>query len=192
MSQANVKRALLDANVLYSNFTRDLLLSLFAARLYEAKWTDQINDEWVRHLLKNRSDLDQAKIHRTVEKMNRIKPNPLVKNFEHLIKSIELPDANDCHVLAAAIASRSQKILTWNLKDFPARFLNEFGIEAENPDRFIAALIRENPESVVTSFRKMRERYQKPRLEIDSFFTMLERNKMKETYCELERYRSQL
>ena len=41
----NKDRALLDANVLYAYFLRDLLLSLFAAGCYEAKWTDRINAE---------------------------------------------------------------------------------------------------------------------------------------------------
>ena len=49
------QRAVLDANVLYGGFLRDLLLSVFAAGLYEAKWTEEITAEWVRHLLKNRS-----------------------------------------------------------------------------------------------------------------------------------------
>ncbi len=38
-------RAVLDANVLYGDFVRDLFLSLFAAGLYEAKWTDMITAE---------------------------------------------------------------------------------------------------------------------------------------------------
>ncbi len=38
-------RAVLDANVLYGNLCRDLLISLFAAGVYEAKWTDKITEE---------------------------------------------------------------------------------------------------------------------------------------------------
>ncbi|ESQ14541.1 MAG: CHAP domain-containing protein [Thiohalocapsa sp. PB-PSB1] len=36
------ERVLLNANVLYSYFLRDLLLSLFAVGHYEAKWTNRI------------------------------------------------------------------------------------------------------------------------------------------------------
>lgn len=187
-----VQRVLLDANVLYGNFTRDLLLSLFAAKMYEAKWTDQINDEWMRHLLENRPQTDPAKLERTRQLMNSIKPNPLVQGYEELIETLDLPDADDRHVLAAAIASRSQKILTWNLKDFPARFLNEFGIEAENPDRFIAALIEDDPEGVVAVFKSMREGYDRPRMNIDEFFEMLNRNNMMETYHAIQRYKDEL
>jgi len=50
---------------------------------------------------------------------------------------IELPDPNDVHVLAAAIAGHADCIVTSNLKDFPSSILMEFGIEAVDPDTFI-------------------------------------------------------
>lgn len=181
-------KVLLDANVLYSNFTRDLLLSLFAARLYEAKWTDEINDEWVRHLLANRTNVRPDSLQRTIELMNGIRPNPLVGDYKHIIEKLELPDKDDRHVLAAAIAGGCKKILTWNLKDFPERFLNEFGIAAENPDRFMAALVIDNPQAVVDVFRATRLRQKKPPIEIDGFFDMLQRNNLTKTCAELMRY----
>lgn len=186
------EKILLDANVLYSNFIRDLLLSLFAARLYDAKWTDEINDEWVRHLLKNRTDIDPQRIKRTLELMNGLTPSPLVANYRHLIEQITLPDKDDRHVLAAAIACGAKKILTWNLRDFPARFLNEFGISSENPDRFISALIIAKPQKVVEVFRAARLRQKRPKMEVDHFFAALQQNKLSLTSAQLERFRADL
>ena len=71
-------RAVLDANVLYDSFLRDLLLSLFSVGLYEAKWTEKIIEEWVGHLLENRVDISPAANARTVRLMNEIKPTALV------------------------------------------------------------------------------------------------------------------
>lgn len=45
--------AILDANVLYPNLLRDLMLSLAAAGLYHARWSAQINEEWSRNLVAN-------------------------------------------------------------------------------------------------------------------------------------------
>ncbi|NOZ52417.1 MAG: PIN domain-containing protein [Gammaproteobacteria bacterium] len=119
-------RAVLDANVLYSYFMRDLLLSLFANKLYEAKWTDRINGEWVEHLLENKPNLERDNIERTVQLMNKISPSPIIEleDYEGLIETLDLPDKNDRHVLAAAIASKASNIVTWNLKDFPNRLLS--------------------------------------------------------------------
>lgn len=185
-------RVVVDANVLYNAFVRDLLLSLFAARLYEAKWTDQINDEWIRNLLLNRTNTSPGAIDRTVRKMNGIKPCPLVRGYEHLIETLTLPDKDDRHVLAAAIASRSRGILTWNLKDFPERFLAPLGIEAECPDRFIASLIREDAPRVVQACREMRLRMQRPPIAVDKFLAMLIDSRLNATHGLLRCFRDQL
>jgi hypothetical protein len=124
--------------------------------------------------------------------MNAIRPNPLVDNYKHLITSVELPDPGDRHVLAAAIACGARKVLTWNLKDFPARFLSQFGIAADNPDQFIAALIHALPEKVVAVFKGVRQRQRRPKLDIAEFLHMSRRNRLDETCAALGRFRDQL
>jgi hypothetical protein len=52
--------AVLDANVLYPNLLRDLMLSLAVAGLYHARWTHRINDEWSLNLLADRPDIGHA------------------------------------------------------------------------------------------------------------------------------------
>ena len=49
---------LYDANVLYPNSLRDLLIRVAQAGLVQAKWTEQILDETFRNLKENRPDLD--------------------------------------------------------------------------------------------------------------------------------------
>jgi hypothetical protein len=49
----------------------------------------------------------------------------------------KLPDANDWHVLAAAIKAGAQVVVTRNLKDFPASDLQSWGVEAKSPDDFV-------------------------------------------------------
>jgi hypothetical protein len=50
--------AILDANVLYPNLLRDILLSLAASGLYHARWSAEINSEWTRNLGLNRPDIE--------------------------------------------------------------------------------------------------------------------------------------
>ncbi len=102
--------AVLDANVLYGSFIRDVMLSLFAAEMYEARWTEQITQEWVRHLTANIPEITPKRVARTVNAMNRISPNALVSNYEKYIGNITIPDVDDRHVVAAAIACSAQKI----------------------------------------------------------------------------------
>jgi spore maturation protein SpmA len=46
--------AVLDANVLYLDLLRDILMSLAMAVLYSAKWSEHIHQEWMSNLKANR------------------------------------------------------------------------------------------------------------------------------------------
>ena len=48
---------------------------------------------------------------------------------------------DDRHVLASALRSGAQVIVTYNLKDFPADVLKSFGIEPQSPDEFVLNLL---------------------------------------------------
>lgn len=153
MIQALRLTALLDACVLYPAPVRDLLLHLADAGLYMPKWTDRIHDEWTRNLLLNRPDLTAGQLQRTAEAMNGTFPDATVQQYEALIRSIDLPDPDDRHVVAAAIRSQSQVIVTANLKDFPTDYLSQFDIEARHPDEFISNLLELSPVEGLLAFQ---------------------------------------
>ncbi|HHT0436412.1 TPA: hypothetical protein ACT16L_002261 [Klebsiella michiganensis] len=71
--------------------------------LYQPKWTAEIQDEWQRNLLHDRSDLTPEQVKRTDQLMNEAIPDAMVTGYENLIASIELPDLDDRHVVAAAV-----------------------------------------------------------------------------------------
>lgn len=56
------KVVVLDACVLYPAHLRDFLLHLAQQKLYEPKWTDQINDEWVRNVLKKKARFERKQL----------------------------------------------------------------------------------------------------------------------------------
>jgi predicted nucleic acid-binding protein len=132
---------ILDACVLYPAPLRDLLLRLATEGLYRPKWTDKINDEWKRNLLKNRSDLEEESLNHTIDLMNRTFKDAKVTNYNKLIGVLELPDPDDRHVFAAAIRCGADLIVTENLKDFPKEQISEYDIDVQSPDIFIQHLI---------------------------------------------------
>ncbi len=133
--------ALLDACVLYPAPLRDLLIFLVVKDLFRARWSDTIHDEWIRSVLANRPDLKREQLQRTRNLMNTHARDSLVTGFESLIDSLALPDPDDRHVLAAAIHAGADVLVTFNLVDFPASTLANFGVQPIHPDAFLLRLI---------------------------------------------------
>ncbi|WP_069165030.1 PIN domain-containing protein [Nocardia altamirensis] len=126
-----------DANVLYGNALRDLLIRIAMAGLVQAKWTNKILDEALSSLADKRPDIPKEKLVRLRGLMNEAVPDCLVDGYEPLIEGLKLPDPDDRHVLAAAIAVGAQVIVTSNLADFPSDVLSPWNIEAKSPDDFL-------------------------------------------------------
>lgn len=105
--------------------------------------------------------------------MNRAIPDCLVTGYEDLIGGINLPDPDDRHVLAAAIRCGAQIIVTNNLKDFPAEVLNQYGIEALNPDEFIESQFGLRPDIVVKAAKLQRGRLKNPPKNPEEFLEKL-------------------
>ena len=101
---------------------------------FRARWSAQIHDEWKRNLLINRPDLTNAQLDRTSALMDLAIPDGLVTGHEALIAGLTLPDADDCHVLDAAIRCNASVIVTFNERNFPAAALAPYGIKAQHPD----------------------------------------------------------
>jgi predicted nucleic acid-binding protein len=145
--------AVLDACVLYPAPIRDLLLHLASAGLYSPKWTALIHSEWIRNLLRNRSDLTAAQLQRTKEAMDGAFPAAEVTHFEPLLVTLDLPDPDDRHVLAAAIHCQADLIVTANLKDFPVTALLPYDVIAQHPDAFVANLLDLYPQQGLLAYR---------------------------------------
>lgn len=75
---------------------------------------------------------------------------------------LQLPDPDDVHVLAAAIAGHADCIVTANLKDFPEDALTPFGIQVIHPDEFLVAQMDLDSLSVLAAFKEQRARLKNP------------------------------
>ena len=148
---------------------------------FRAKWSEAIHDEWIRNLLESRADLRREQLERTRELMNLHVRDALVENYESLIETLELPDADDRHVLAAAIHAKAEAIITFNLRDFPLEQLEKYGIEAVHPDDFIVSLIEEEAGTVVIALKNQQRTLKNPSQTLKEVLATLENNGLKRT-----------
>lgn len=146
-------KAVLDTNVIFPIVIRDLLFWFAYYELYTPKWSATIFEEWKEVMIRKGVSPEEA--NKRTQIANLAFPDALVNNYEKLIDSLELPDVKDRHVLAAAIKSNANVIVTNNLKDFPEEYLNSFGVKAKSADDFLTDIIDLNPEIAIKAFKEM-------------------------------------
>jgi hypothetical protein len=147
-----------------------------------------VHEEWIKAVLENRTGITREQLERTRDKMNEHAGDCLVTGFEGLIDCIDLPDPEDRYVLAAAIRSGSQVIVTRNLKDFPASKLALYGIEAQHPDEFIMHQIDLDPGAVLAAAKAHRTSLKNPPKNASDYLDGLERQELPQTVSFLRDY----
>ncbi len=176
--------------VLYPAPLRDFLMQLAQTSLIQAKWSNDIHEEWIYNLLKNRKDLRRDILERTRKMMDGAVRDCLVTGYEKLIPDIQLPDKNDRHVLAAAIKSEASTILTFNIKDFPYKSLKIYGIEAKHPDKFLSDLINLESRSMCDVAFTVRNRLKNPPKNVVEYLNILEKQDLMKTVSLLRKFES--
>ncbi|WP_329003358.1 PIN domain-containing protein [Kribbella sp. NBC_00709] len=106
--------------------------------------------------------------------MNKAIRDVLVTGYEPLIDVVDLPDADDRHVLAAAIKAGAQVIVTENAKDFPPAKLASWNVEAQSADDFVLDLIDLNQQAVYAQVQRMADAWRNPPGTVEDVLDSLE------------------
>ncbi|RCS21450.1 PIN domain-containing protein [Phyllobacterium salinisoli] len=170
--------AVYDACVLYPFHLRNVLIQCAFDGLVDARWTDDIHDEWMRNLAANTPALPIERLIATRDRMKAVLPEADVTNYRPLVAELELPDPDDRHVLATAIAGKASVIVTWNLKDFPARHLLPHGVTSQSPDDFLADLHAAFPDALISSVKRARLNLRKTTPSVEAFVDALEQSRL--------------
>src|SRR5690606_30679158 len=75
---------------------------------------------------------------------------------EQLLDCLDLPDKDDRHVLAAALVSKADAIITANLKHFPEEICGALEVEVIHPDTFLVNVIDLDPARAIKALQKQR------------------------------------
>lgn len=173
---------LCDANVIYKNLLRDLLVRLALAGLFSPRWTAQIHEEWIRNLLEHRPDLQRSGLERTRDLMNAALPDAQIAVTGNC--SVILPDPDDLHVLNAALSCQANYLLTFNLNDFPTTLLPE-PLRVIHPDAFLQQLFLQCPNVVMDTLHALRADLKKPPMSAEELLPALLRAEVPEFAAQL-------
>ena len=179
--------AFLDASVLYPVSLRNLLMRLTLNGLFQARWSADVHEEWIRAVLRDHPDLPRGRLIQVRDAMDEHAEDSVVTGYKSLIEGLTLPDANDRHVLAAAIVGHANVIVTRNLRDFPSEILDCYGIEPQHPDEFIRRLLDVYPDLVIDAVYDQQTSLTRPPMSMADLFALFERLGLADTVAELRR-----
>lgn len=174
-----------DACVLYPSHVRNILIQCAFDGLVDARWTDDIHAEWIRNLAANSPGTPVSRFEATRDRMKTALPNADVTSYQTLIPSLSLPDPDDRHVLAAAIAGKASVIVTWNLKDFPATALKPHGVARMSPDDFLAGLHAAFLAALIGSIRRARQNLRRTVPLVEEFLDALRAQRLTQLHKRL-------
>ena len=169
----------LDTNVIYPIDIRDLLFWFASFDLYTPKWSKHIFTEW--ESVMKRKMVPNDIISSRIAKAQLAFTDALVENYEPIVASLSLPDEKDRHVLAAAIKTNANVIVTNNIKDFPEDYLNTFGLSAKTADDFLTDTIDLNNEIAIEAFRALVLNRSNPNLDEFEILDRFRKNRLTNT-----------
>ena len=138
-------KIVLDACVLYPTVLRQIVLGAAQAGLFTPLWSDRILEEWARATRKLGAGAE-AQARGEVALIRAAFPKAAIPARGDIEARLMLPDPNDTHVLATAIAGHADAILTFNASDFPRHVLADEGILRRDPDGFLWELWSHKPD----------------------------------------------
>lgn len=138
-------RVLIDACVLYPTVMREMVLGAARLGAFDPLWSARILEEWARAANKI-GPTGEAQARGEIALLRAAWPRAEVAPNLGVERRLYLPDENDIHVLAAAIAGNADVIMTLNAKDFPRGTLAEEGLKRVDPDSYLHAIWIDRPE----------------------------------------------
>ena len=129
-------KAVLDACVLYPTVLREILQGAGEAGLFQPVYSDRILREWVLATAKLGPEVP-ALAAAEAAGFRATFPRGLVPAHPEIEARLILPDPDDRHVLATAIASGADAIVTFNAQDFPGHVLATEGLRRRDADGFL-------------------------------------------------------
>ena len=151
MSHPDELLAVLDANVLYPQWLRDVMLTLAAMGYYEPRWSTQIIDEMRRNVLADNPSINPSRFDdTTIASLHAAFPDAVVDPAGALIAAMDNAPG-DRHVLATAIAAGARLIVTANIADFRSpRFVASEEVAVESPTDFLITVLDDHPDLAAT------------------------------------------
>lgn len=173
----------LDTNVLFPASLVDTTLRLAEVEIIRPHWSAHVMDELERNLANH---IGPANARRRRETMEAAFPEAMVTGYEEIVDRMR-NDPKDRHVVAAALHSDCELIVTFNLKDFPDEALTPHNLHAVHPDDFLLDQLDLYPHAVRQSLVRQAAATARPSLTLLQLIEQFEKVGLRGFPAELRR-----
>lgn len=175
----------LDTCVLYPIVLADTLLRVAEQSVFRPHWSPDVMAELRRNLAAV-PQIGPDHAERRLGAMNRAFPDAIVTGYEALIEGMEC-HPKDRHVMAAAVHSECQVVVTYNLKDFPSEVMARHQLESVHPDTFLLDQLDLYPDAVVHALWRQSAESARPSLSPLQLMASFENLRLPDFAAELRR-----
>lgn len=137
----------IDACVLYPTVMREMVIGVAATGAFQPVWSARILEEWARAAIKL-GPTGEAQARSEIALLRAAWPDAQADAVPHIEARLWLPDAHDIHVLATAVSTSSDAIMTLNAKDFPKGTLADEGLARLAPDEYLYGIWQADADAV--------------------------------------------
>ena len=152
-------------------------------RLVNARWTDDIHDEWIRNLLKRKPHLTRERLEKTRDLMKRNLPEADVAGYHHMIPNLSLNDPDDRHVLATAIHANANVILSAD-RGFTNTVLEPHNLVVQRTSGFLLGLLNADQDLLLDSLARARQNLRKSTPSPEEFVRGLRAGNQLNGFCD--------
>lgn len=180
--------AFFDSSALYPLPLRDLLLRLAATDIFRARWSHDVLQDWRSDFATRHPSVAATVLQQQCDAMNEEARDALVEGHHVFLPIFSALDTRARHVIAAAIHSRSDVIVTTEDARYPEHILKHHFLDKQHPDEFIAHAIDLDPGKAVAAARELRLALHSPPRDPIAYLRMLERAGLPQTFSLLREF----
>ncbi len=144
-----------------------ILRSAEEPSFFRIVWSEEVLNEVRRGLVGKKFGYSASQADRRIQKMCAAFPEATITVPPVLIDGVQgIPDPDDRHVVALAVKSHAETIVTDNLRHFPAEALSIYNLTALSADEFLVLPYHLNPEVMLDKLDRKAAGIRKRRVDI--------------------------
>ncbi len=159
---------LVDANVVYQSFLRDVMLRVFQKIAIKPRFTNKIHEEWMKNV-EEKQEIPWENLEKTMNKINDSFSDSIIDGYEYLEEQLMEINPKDRHLLAAAIHGNCDYIISLDASFRKEVEQSTYEIETITPNEFLLQELQFNEDKILLVIQEHRKILKRPEISEEEY-----------------------